>query len=254
MQIVKIKNMIKQRYIILYILILTLLLQLYIIIIYNIFKTDHYNCKYNKIYKKILLSDLYPYFKTGDLLFFSFNDVDIKSRGFFNNRFSHMAMIYENNGNLYTLEMNYIDLISSYNNKIYKNFNIMPLDERIQNYSGTVYYSSLLKELTLDQKNKLDYIINNAQNYKYSSASNLLLKFLLCSNKVDNKEIFCSEFIAELLHELDISSSPYKSIKFRLSDNIVNLTNNIIYTNPILILVDKLMIKDLKDSNYLTYC
>ena len=150
--------------------------------------------------------------------------------------------------------MNSIDLISSYNNKIYKNFNIIPLDERIQNYSGTIYYSSLLKELSLDETNKLDYIINNSQNYKYSNISNLLLKFLLCSNKVDNKNRFCSEFVAELLHELNISSIPYKSIKFRLSDNIVNLTNNIIYTNPILVLVDKLMIKDIQDSNYLTYC
>lgn len=220
---------------------------------YN-FKSDHYNCKYNKIYKKILFSDLYPYFKTGDLLLFSFNNVDIKSRGFVNNRFSHMAMIYENNGNLYTLEMNSIDLISSDNNQLYKNFNIMPLDERIQNYSGNIYYSSLLKELTEDEKNKLNNIINNAKNYKYSSISNLCLNFLLFSNKLDNKNRFCSEFIAEILHKLDISSIPYNSIKFRLSDNIVDLTDNIIYTNPILILVDKLMIKDLKDSHYLTYC
>ncbi len=56
-----------------------------------------------------------------------------------------MAMIYENNENLYTLEMNSIDFISSDNNQLYKNFNIISLDERIQNYLGNIYYSSLLK-------------------------------------------------------------------------------------------------------------
>lgn len=97
---------------------------------YN-FKSDHYNCKYNKIYKKYFFLIFILILKNGDLLLFSFNNVDIKSKGFINNRFSHMAMIYENNENLYTLEMNSIDFISSDNNQLYKNFNIIPLDERI---------------------------------------------------------------------------------------------------------------------------
>lgn len=246
--------MINLRYCICYILILILLLQLYIIIIYNIFKTDHNNCKYNKIYKKILLSDLYPYFKTGDLLFFSFNEVDIITRGFINYRFPHMAMIYENNGKLFTLEIVNDDLISPYDKTQYSNFNMFPLEERIKYYSGTVYYSSLIKELSIDKKNKLDNFINNAYNYNYIKKYKLLLIFLLHYNKVDFSNRFCSEFVSELLHILDISSKPYYSTKFNLTENMLELTNNTIYTNPVFILIDDFIIKNIKDSNYITYC
>ena len=246
--------MINLRYCIYYILILILLLQFYIIIIYNIFKTDHNNCKYNKIYKKILFSDLYPYFKTGDLLFFSFNDVDILTRGFINYRFPHMAMIYENNGKLYTLEIIDKDSISPYDKTNYTNFNMFPLDQRIKYYSGTVYYSSLIKELSINKKNKLDNFINRANNYTYASSCRLLLIFLLHYSKVDIGNRFCSEFVAELLHILDISSKPYNSTKFNLTETMLDLTNNTIYTNPVFIISDEFMIKDIKNSNYITYC
>lgn len=246
--------MLEVKHIICFILILIIFLQFYLIIIYNIFKTNHYDCKFHKIYKKILLSDAYPYFKTGDLLFFSFNDVDLKSRSFINSRFSHMAMIYENNTNLYTIEINFKDTIKPKDNKTYSHMNILPLYDRIKYYSGSIYYSSLINELSLDKKNKLENCLNNKHKYKYSNMSLLLYQFLLHSNKFYKHNRFCSELIAELLHTLDISSTPFKSTKFNLSNNIINLTNNTIYTNPINILVDNLMITNMKDSNYITYC
>ena len=92
--------MIETKYIILCILVLILILLAHIIILYNIFKIDHKNTNYMRIYKKILYSDVYKYFKTGDLLFFSFNDVDIKIRTFIHNRFSHVGMIYKENDDL----------------------------------------------------------------------------------------------------------------------------------------------------------
>lgn len=245
--------MVELRYIIFYILILILILQVYFIIIYNIFKADN-NKGNDKIYKMIKLSDLYPYLKTGDLLFFSFNDADIKTRTFVNDRISHIAMIYENNGKLFTLEMNSIDFISSDDNNLYKNFNIISLDKRIENYSGTIYYASLLKELTMNQKNILNNIIMDAQNYTYTGQYKLFFNFLFHSYKLDNKNRFCTELIAEILHKLNISSVPYNSSKINLTNNILDLTDNVIYTNRILILVDKLIVKDIKDSEYITYC
>ena len=101
------------KYIISVLIFLIILLLSYVIIIYNLYKTDFTNHKNYRIYKKILFSDLRPYLKSGDLLFFSFTNSDIKTRSWINSRFPHVGMVIKNNNKFFILEMNNNDLTKS---------------------------------------------------------------------------------------------------------------------------------------------
>ena len=207
-----------------------------------------------RIYKKILYSDVYKYFKTGDLLFFSFNDVDIKIRTFIHNRFSHVGMIYKENDDLYIIELSDGDLIKPYDTNTINNVQLVPLEDKIKFYSGNVYYSELLKPLSNTQIHTLNKFLNKSSKYKYTSFLFMLYQFLLVSNTIYGHNRFCTEYIAEILYKLNISYKPYRANKFNINNAIYDLANNDIYTNPIHIIVNDLLIKSINKSNYIKYC
>lgn len=226
-------------------------------VLYKTYKTDNDNLKYHRIYKKILFSNLDKYLKSGDLLLFSSSNVDIKTRSWINSRFAHMGMVVKYNHKKYVIEMLNSDLMYPTQTIPKSNMTITPLFDRVANYAGSVYYSSLNTPLTKQQEDILisDYLsISNKYKYKYNKQSNIIYSLLTHSNKLDGNNRFCTEFIADIVNVLGIASEPVNATKFNIPNEMFKLTDGIIYTNPIHILCDNLMITSLDDSNYRTYC
>jgi len=92
------------------------------------------------------------------------------------------------------------------------------------------------------------------KNYKFLTKKNVIFLFN-AKNKLLGNERFCSEFISEILHNINISSIPYQSDKTKLQTEIINLTHNTIYKRPIQLIHEKLLINNI-NLNYdtINYC
>lgn len=220
-------------------------------IIYLFIPSNNKNCTNYSIYKKILLNNVINDIKPGDLLLFSSNKYNIITRTFGNSTFSHIGIVTKINNKLYTLEMVQDDYVYP-GNKQHTGIITIPLEDRIQYYNGNVFLASLINPLNTEQISKLN--LYKDKNYKFLTKWNAILLFN-AKNKLLGNERFCSEFISEILHNLNISSVPYKSNKMKLQTEIVNLCNNIIYKKPVQIIHENLLIKDI-NFNYdtLNYC
>jgi len=239
------------KYIISVLLCVIFLLLLYTIILYNLYKTD---ASVERIYKRMLYSDVKKYFKPGDLLFFSFINADIKTRSWINSRFPHIGMIVRYNDELFVIELVGDDNIRPRDTEIHKNAIITPLFDRISNYAGSVYYASLKSKLSAKNEKILEEYVINRKMYNYATKPQVLCGLFTYSKKLYKKNRYCTEFIAEILDAIDISSKPVNSSKISLTNEIFNLTDGSIYTKPVHILCDKLMIKKISDGDYITYC
>lgn len=62
--------------------------------------------------------------------------------------------------------------------------------------------------------------------------------------------MLCNEFIAYILDELQITNNLSKSNKRDLHKNIIELSNSNLYSNPVHIIIDNLIIKNLYNYNY----
>lgn len=242
------------KYIILSILLLIILLISYLIIIFNLYKTDYNDNNNYRVYKKILYSNLKPYLKSGDLLFFSSTNASIKTRSWINSRFAHVGMIIKINNKLYVIELVGNDEIRPLQPSPISGIIVNPLFTRIVNYSGSVYYSSLNLNLSKEKEQQLKEYIKYSDKYKYNETKKILYSLLTHSKKLDTYNRFCTEFIAEILDNLDISSKPLNSSKLNLPNEIFKLTDGKIYTNPIHILCDGLMVNKVSEGSYMTYC
>lgn len=227
----------------------TIIILLYII--YLFIPNNNKDCSHFSLYKKILLNNIITDIKPGDLLLFSSNNYNIITRTFGNSKFSHIAIVIKINNKLYTLEMVQNDYVYP-GNKQQSGIITIPLEDRIQYYNGNVFIASLINPLTEDQINKLN--LYKDKNYKFLNKWNAILLFN-AKNKVLGNERFCSEFISEILYNINISSIPYNSNKLKVQTAIINLCNNIIYKNPVQIIHEKLLIDNLQ-NNYkaLNYC
>jgi len=128
----------------------------------------------------------------------------------------------------------------------------IPLEDRIKYYNGNVYLASLIKPLTENQINQLN--LYKDKNYKFLNKLNAIFLFN-AKNKLLGNERFCSEFISEILYNINISSIPYNSDKLKLQTAIINLCNNTIYKMPVQIIHEDLLINNI-NLNYktLNYC
>jgi len=242
------------KYIILIINFLIILLLSYLLIIIKLFKSDTNNYKNHRIYKKILFSNLKGYIKSGDLLFFSSITTDVRTRSWINNRFPHVGMIIIVNNEPFIIEIvdNYV--MKPRQTDFVSGLILTPIFDRIVNYSGSVYYSSLRNSLSKEKEIILQDYIKNTSIYKYNKISSIIYSLLTHSKKLDNYNRFCTEFIAEVLDKLDISSKPLNSSKLNLPNELFKLTDGIIYTNPIHILCDGLIVNKISEGSYMTYC
>jgi hypothetical protein len=233
-----------------YILLFIILILLYIIKLFIPNKINK-TCKDFQLYKRILLQNMLKDVKPGDLLLFSSNNYSIITRTFGNSTFSHIALVISIDNKLHTLEMVNDDFVYPGNNRN-QGIITIPLEDRIQYYNGQVYLASLIKPL---DKNQLQ-ILNSYKdkNYTFLNKKNIIYLFN-AKNKFLGNERFCSEFISEILYNINISSIPHYSSKFKLQTEIINLCNNIIYKNPINIIHEKTLINDINE-NYqpLNYC
>lgn len=232
-------------------LILATIIIILLYIIYLFIPDDNKKCSDFSLYKKILLNNIIKDIKPGDLLLFSSNNYHIITRTFGNSKFSHIAIVTKIDNKLYTLEMVQDDYVYP-GNKQHSGLITIPLEDRIQYYNGNVFIASLINPLTEDQINKLN--LYKDKNYKFLNKWNAILLFN-AKNKVLGNERFCSEFISEILYNINISSIPYNSNKLKVQTAIINLCNNIIYKNPIQIIHEKLLIDNIQ-NNYkaLNYC
>ena len=63
-------------------------------------------------------------------------------------------------------------------------------------------------------------------------------------------EMTCIEYIAYILDKLKITYNLSKSNKKDLSNNIIELSNSELYYNPVHVIIDNLIIKNLYNYNY----
>jgi hypothetical protein len=233
------------RLVIILVVIITLLLW---IIITFIPRTSE--CKDLKIFKKILLSNVVNKVKEGDLILFSSNRYNILTRTFGNDTFSHIGIVVKINDKFYIYEMvekDYMSPKTDYVNGI--SFSL--IEDRIKNYNGNVYISSLINNLSEYQIEKL----NNFTKRSFNFTKRWKMPFILYTSIMLKNERFCSELIAELLNILNISNIPFKSKKSKLQTNIINLCNDIIYYKPIHIIPDNLLINQIRNkNNYIDFC
>jgi hypothetical protein len=239
--------------IITYILICILILLIYILCRYHKYEFKEYTCKDSNIYKKILYSNIKDHIKTGDLLLYSHNYADLDTRVFGDRKFSHIGIAVKIDNKLYSYDIEGHDLVI--NGKIYfkKGINLTPLSKRIKMYDGDTYIARLKQKLNEDQLNMFKQFILTTH-YKYMSEYKIFLSYLFSSNKLLNNERFCNEFVAEILDNLNISNIPIKSAKEFISLEILKLTNNDIYLNPVHIIHDELLINNIKNNKLLTLC
>lgn len=218
-----------------YYLVFSIILNIILLLIFYTIYNKGYSVKCNDypIYNKILLSKIQEIGKSGDLLLFSNSRCNIITRSFGNHYYSHIGIILKKNNKLYTLELVRNDYVYPKESR-YQNLLIIPLEDRILNYSGMVYYCNLIKPLTNNMETKLIKISN--KNIKYSI----------------NKG--CGYFIGNILEELDIAKNILTWKLWNIHNNIINLTNNTIYNNPILIIPDQLIINNINDNKLLNYC
>lgn len=179
-----------------------------------------------KLYYKILYSNLKNKFDSGDLLLFSNYKYDFFSRSLGNPTISHIAIVVLINSIPYTLELVLKEKI--YPDKPYvKNVILINLEDRLKNYDGNIYYSKLLKPLNNTQINKLLEMINLKVQYNLKNQ--------------------CGSFIAKIIDELKISNNTYTKLFWRIHNNIIQLTNTNIYSEPIQIIQNESIIDSIDD-------
>lgn len=185
------------------------------------------------IYKKILYSKLKSDIKSGDLILYSNIKCNLITRTVGNPYYSHMGIVIKKNNKLYSLELVKEDFVYPKQNK-YKNIILIPLEDRITNYLGNVYYCSLINKLSDINEQKLI-------NYNYKP-----IKYSL--------NYSCGSFIAKVIEYLEIAKNVHSPFIWDIHNNIIKLANNIVYNNPIHVIADKLLINNISENKLLNYC
>lgn len=230
-----------------YILFILIVLLCYIFSLFNV--KFHDTCKKYKLYKKILYSNIINQCKAGDLIFFDHTLTSIYERSFGHPQFSHIGLITEINKKYYICDLNPKNDISS---NIKMGINLIPIYDRIYNYNGYVYISSLKNKLNNIQLVKLNNMIQ--KNINFLSTFKIINSYIYNTNIIYDNEMTCIEFTAYILDNLGITNNISKSKKKDLFKNIINLSNSDLYSNPVQIIIDNLIIKNLYNCNYITNC
>ena len=228
------------------VLLLSFIIICLISFIYYLFKPSSNKCNDYRLYKKILYNNVKHDIKSGDLLLFSHSHYNVFTRTFGNPIFSHLGIVVKINNKLNVVEMVNADYIYP-GNQQHSNLLITPLYDRITYYSGDVSIASLNQELSIEQTIKLNQLANKKYTFVTSWINHLVFH---------EKDIrFCSEFIAEILDKLNISSIPYNQYKMYMQTAIVNLCNDTIFKYPVQIISENRLLKSIKQPyNTINYC
>lgn len=220
------------------------------------FHEDH--CGNHEIHYKILLSKIIPIVKTGDIILFNDNIKIPINIIVGTNKYSHSGIIIVINNIPYIYEL--IDTQHGYLNhkdmpKFDKSIQLTPLYDRIKYFAGHCYLSSLNKPLNQIQISKLIQYINNSHDYEFVDYKKLFP--FMFSTIIIPKKKFCHEFVADILHHLNITSIPIKQRKIFVSQKLIDMCNGDIFSYPIHIIPDDLLISKNVNINKLPkikYC
>lgn len=199
------------------------------------------------IYQYITYNNVKSDLKSGDLLLFSNQTYTLIPRIIGHPTFSHIGLVVQKDNELYSLEI--VDNAWIYRKK--KKMDgiiVVPLKDRIKNYCGSIYVASLIKPLSSSQQNILyNYHVPNCKFLKWKD----LYKFFSIFDKRSNIKM-CSQFIVNILEELNIikNDNPYHFWKYH--QQLIDLCNDSIYTHPLLIISNDLLIKQLSDNKKLS--
>jgi hypothetical protein len=232
-----------QLYKILLIIIIILIILLYII--YTLFYREQ-TCESYDINLYINYKDIKDTLKQGDIILFSAYSFEISTRLLGDQSYSHIGMVIEDENKLYSLEMVDGDYILPGEQLSY-NIIKTPLYERIANYGGYVFISSKREINTYEENDKIKKISN--RQYKFSTKSEQIKTILFNKNYKNNK--FCSEYIAEILTELNIIDSNNTS-KRNIHSEIIKLCGGKIYMDPIRIITDLQYTTNLSNNKSIT--
>jgi len=252
------------------ILFFSILLVLIIIIIalfFIIYRAHNYYKKYEyaRELRFILVSEIYNDLKSGDIILYKANAVQLEHVLFTHSFFTHIGMIIKDNktNELYITESNPPNVevvpISHYNGEWYElnpniNYqmgitingsgaNIIPLKPRLKYFAGDYYLMRLNKNLTDNQE--LELINDTTKIIKYPKftqmISNLIKEEILNIHK--KKEMHCFEYMGYLLDKMKITNN----ISLNNTINICNtisqiynkeLNNGYFYETPIKLIYD----------------
>lgn len=190
-------------------------------------------CKDLILYNKILLSNVIKEVKSGDLLLFSNYKYKVVSRTLGNPSFGHLGMVMMKDGIPYSIELVYNDIIFPGQPK-QRNVIINKLEDRINAYSGYIFHSKLVNDLNDMQKIKLIELSKQHVTYNLSNQ--------------------CGSYIANLIEELGIAENIYTKKFWKIHNNIINLTKNNVYSHPIQIISDNLLINSIHDNKMINFC
>jgi hypothetical protein len=208
-------------------LILSLVVNIFFILllIYLIKSPD--TCIDYPLYNNILLSNI-P-FKSGDLLLFSHSSCNIITRTLGNIFYSHFGIVVEKEGRFYSMELVEDDYVSPGIKK--KNLILVPIEERITNYSGKVYFKELKNKLENHQKDKLIEI--SSRDIRFTTLNN------------------CGSFISDVLDEIGVKKKINHMLFWKIHDSIIYSDK---FNTPILISPDTLMINNIKNNKTMNLC
>ena len=167
---------------------------------YNIYKIKKLNV--------INLDELYNNCKTGDLLYFRWNNVKLQNDIF--SMFTHIGMILEINNDKFIIET-HLEGDAKELGVTTGGVHLHKLSDRIKYYDGTIYHSPLKQDI---DKDKLILFIKNIDKYKniqftndyinYITKNCLIQKFFNNCIENNNKKMFCSEFTLFCFYELGL--------------------------------------------------
>ena len=196
------------------------------LLVFLIYKTKFW-------YNHISLNDAYNNVKTGDVLYFITNryyNIPI----FLKPIIAHLGMIIEINGEKYVIELHAEGDIKEIGVNKAGGVNIYPFKQRIKAYNvGNVYLAKLSNEKRPPSQ-YINQFINNIDNYKKNipfnknykryGIKNCLLHRVCknCFTLEKTQGMFCSEFVAFCLKELNIIDS----YKCTLPDEIIFLKDS----------------------------
>jgi hypothetical protein len=175
-----------------------------LVIIFLIF--EYFSLQKLNNFNSLSIQELYDNCKTGDLLYFRWKHISLLYTPF--TLFTHIGIIVEINNEKFVLEIHEKgDAIKL--GVLTGGVHLHKLVDRIKYYNGSIYHSSLKKNI---DKEKLDLFIKNIDNYKNINFNSNYIFFIVKNcflqkffNQCvihNNQKMFCSEFILFCLYEL----------------------------------------------------
>lgn len=234
-----------------YFLLVSILINLiFLVSLYLILQIGEiYDCDKKNIYQYITYDNLESNIKSGDLLLFSNMNYNFITRTFGNPAFSHIGLVVQKNNKLYSLEMVKFDWILPSKPRM-EGIILIPLKERIKNYSGYVYHASLLKSLTPKQEENL---YNYSQKgYEFLQIKHLYKFFSIFTKKSNIK--MCSQFTANILEDLNILPTMNRFKFWEYHRKIINLCDEKTYSQPVQVIPNELLINNISERKVINYC